>query len=152
MLGVCSRWMDVRMEKEERKKLFNAIYLGVVQNLQVLSLSEAQVFIGPGIVVVEGHKDLCVGVGQLGLWLGNGRWVHDIVQCWIWLDVVWWVDGSANNGILYGGICTRFSEALAHRYESEFHSSLVNLSMKQLTDSFHTIFFHNPNLGETFTK
>lgn len=57
-------------------------------------------------LTIESYKDFSVRVRQFRLSssLGNGRRVNNIVQCGIWKNIVWWLDGSANYGLVVGRI------------------------------------------------
>lgn len=88
------------------------LYLGIVEDLEMFALPEAEVLVGAGIVVVEGHENLCVGIRWLLLGRRNGRWI-DIGQIWVWWIVVWWVDGNDDVTVARIG-WVRLSETLAH--------------------------------------
>lgn len=45
------------------------VTLGVIDDLKVLPLLEAQVFIRSGVIVIQGNKDFCRGVCVVLLWL-----------------------------------------------------------------------------------
>lgn len=97
--------LGFRHHPEQQSRHYNCkqriYYLRVVQNLQVLSFSEAQVFVCTCVVVIQSHKDLGIWTGIAWLGQRNGNrarinrrrwhsWIEASREFFLsWADLYW---------------------------------------------------------------